>query len=110
MCSISQGLEEYDGTVVLGLSGDSPFAQEAWGAQEKITIPLLSDYDHKVAQAYGIAYDQFAPQLNLPMGGVAKRSAFVIDQNGVIQYAESNDDPRKLPDFSAIKATLAGLK
>jgi|TARA_B110000285_G_scaffold172781_1_gene193535 peroxiredoxin len=110
LCSISQGLEEYDGTVVLGLSGDSPFAQEAWGAQEKITIPLLSDYDHKVAQAYGIAYDQFAPQLNLPMGGVAKRSAFVIDQNGVIQYAESNDDPRKLPDFSAIKATLAGLK
>jgi len=44
------------------------------------------------------------------MGGVAKRSAFIVDKNGVIQYAESHDDPRELPDFDAIKAKLAELK
>jgi peroxiredoxin len=111
-CSVSQGLDEYAGlnAAVLGLSGDNPFAQEAWAQKSSITVPLLSDYDHKVAQAYGVAYTQFAPQLNLPMGGVPKRSAFIVDKAGVIQYAESSDDPRTLPDFAAIKAKLAELK
>jgi peroxiredoxin len=43
------------------------------------------------------------------MGGVPKRSAFIVDKNGVIQYADSNDDPRELPNFEAIKAKLAQL-
>ena len=111
-CSVSQGLTEFASldAVVLGISGDNPFAQEAWAQKEKITVTLLSDYDHKVAAAYGVAYASFAPQLNLPMGGVPKRSAFIVDKAGVIQYAESSDDPRNLPDFAAIKAKLAELK
>lgn len=109
-CSISKGLHDFPGATVIGISGDNPFAQEAWALKEGITVTLASDYDHKVAQAYGIAYDQFAPQMNLPMGGVAKRSAFIVDKNGVVQYAESHDDPRQLPDFEAIKAKLAALK
>jgi len=44
------------------------------------------------------------------MAGVPKRSAFVIDQNGVIQYAESNDDARQLPNFDNIRAKLEELK
>jgi peroxiredoxin len=44
------------------------------------------------------------------MGGVAKRSAFLIDRSGVVQYAESSDDPKQLPDFSRIQAKLAELK
>jgi peroxiredoxin len=44
------------------------------------------------------------------MGGVPKRSAFIVDKNGVIQYAESHDDPRQLPDFAAIKTKLAELR
>jgi glutaredoxin-dependent peroxiredoxin len=44
------------------------------------------------------------------MAGVAKRSAFVIDKNGVIQYAESSDDAKALPNFDKIKAKLAELK
>jgi peroxiredoxin len=109
-CAVSKSLSDFAGATVIGISGDNPFAQEAWAQKEGITVTLASDYDHKVAQAYGIAYDQFAPQLNLPMGGVAKRSAFIVDQNGVIQYAESYDDPRQLPDFAAIKAKLAELR
>ncbi|HYY14146.1 MAG TPA: hypothetical protein VE758_06910, partial [Chthoniobacterales bacterium] len=59
---------------------------------------------------YGVAYDSFLPQVNLGMGGVCKRAAFVVDPNGVIQYAESNDDPKQLPNFDKIKAKLAELK
>jgi peroxiredoxin len=44
------------------------------------------------------------------MGGVPKRSAFIVDREGVIQYAESNDDARELPNFDKIKAKLTELK
>lgn len=112
MCGISNGLREYKAlnATVYGISGDNPFAQEAWSQKESITVPLLSDYEHKVARAYDVAYESFLPQANLPMGGVPKRAAFVIDREGVIQYAESNDDARELPDFEKIKAKLAELK
>ena len=112
MCGISNGLHEYRqlNAMVYGISGDNPFAQEAWAQKESISVPLLSDYEHQVARAYDVAYDSFLPQLNLPMGGVPKRAAFVIDRDGVIQYSECNDDARELPDFDKIKARLAELK
>jgi peroxiredoxin len=112
MCGQSKELPNYSGMncEVYGISGDNPFAQEAWAQKEKITVPLLSDYEHKVAKAYDVMYDSFLPQLNLGMAGVAKRSAFIIDKNGVIQYAESNDDAKQLPNFDKIKAKLAELK
>src|SRR6266487_3338968 len=112
MCEVSAGLNAYSdlNATVYGISGDNPFAQEAWAQKEKITVPLLSDYDHKVASAYDVMYDSFLPQLNLGMAGVAKRSAFIIDKNGVIQYAESNNDAKQLPNFDRIKAKLAELK
>ena len=112
MCEVSGGLSAYSGmnAAVYGISGDNPFAQEAWAQKEKITVTLLSDYEHKVAKAYDVIYDSFLPQLNLGMAGVPKRSAFVIDKNGVIQYVESNDDTKQLPNFDKIKAKLAELK
>jgi glutaredoxin-dependent peroxiredoxin len=112
MCDISQGLKAYTSlnADVLGVSGDNPFAQAAWAEKEKITVPLLSDYEHTVARQYGVAYDSFLPQKNLGMAGVAKRSAFVIDKTGVVRYAELSDDPTVLPNFEKIKETLAQLK
>ena len=112
MCGISNGLREYTdlNANVYGVSGDNPFAQEAWAQKEKITVPLLSDYEHKIAKKYDVMYDSFLPQMNLGMGGVPKRSAFIVDREGVIQYAESNDDARELPDFDKIKAKLGELK
>jgi len=112
MCTMSNGLREYTdlNASVLGISGDNPFAQEAWAQKEKITVSLLSDYEHKIAKQYDVMYDSFLPQMNLGMGGVPKRSAFIVDRNGVIQYAESNDDARELPNFDKIKAKLTELK
>jgi peroxiredoxin len=111
MCDVSQGLSGYSGlnAQVFGISGDNPFAQEAWAKKENIQVTLLSDYEHKVARAYGVAYESFLPQLNLGMAGVAKRSAFVIDKQGVVRYAEASDDPKQLPNFNAIKETLSKL-
>ena len=112
MCEVSAGLNGYTNlnAAVYGISGDNPFAQEAWAQKEKIIVPLLSDYEHKIAKEYGVMYDSFLPQMNLGMSGVPKRSAFIIDKNGVIQYAESNEDARQLPNFEKIKAKLEDLK
>ena len=112
MCGVSMDLGAYStlNAAVYGISGDNPFAQEAWAQKEKIGVPLLSDYEHKVAQAYNVAYDSFLPNLNLGMGGVPKRAVFIIDRNGVIQYAECDDDARALPNFDKVEAKLAELK
>ena len=111
-CAISEGMGAYTDLdcQVFGISGDGPFAQAAWAEKENITLKLLSDYEHSAAKDYGIAYDQFLPEKNLIMGGVPKRSAFIIDRHGKIQYAEVKENPGDLPDSDAIKAKLAELK
>lgn len=112
MCGVGNGLREFADLhcEVYGISGDNPFSQEAWAQKEKINVTLLSDYEHKVTRDYGVAYDSFLPQMNLGFAGVAKRAAFIVDRDGVVQYAEVHDDARELPDFEKIKAKLAELK
>lgn len=111
LCDISNGISDYESldAKVFAISGDNPFAQEAWAQKEGITLPLLSDYEHTAAKAYGIAYEQFLPEANLIMGGVPKRSAFVIDKNGIIRFVDVQDHPKDLPDFAALKQVLSGL-
>jgi peroxiredoxin len=43
------------------------------------------------------------------MGGVPKRSAFLIDKGGVIRFADVKEHPKDLPDFTALKAVLSAL-
>ncbi|MFN2623716.1 MAG: redoxin domain-containing protein, partial [Chthoniobacterales bacterium] len=54
MCSQSTELPNYAGmnAAVYGISGDNPFAQEAWARKEGIRVPMLSDYEHRVARLY----------------------------------------------------------
>jgi len=111
MCDITAGLSAYSelDAKVLGISGDNPFAQEAWAQKEGIGVQLLSDYEHEAAKAYGVAYEQFLPEVNLIMGGVPKRSAFVIDKAGVVRHVDIKESPKELPDFEAVKKALEGL-
>ena len=105
LCGVSDGLSEFSrmGTDVLAVSVDSPFANAAFAKEENLGFPLLSDFNKEVAEKYGVLY-------NLgDFKGVAKRSAFIIDKNGVIQYAWSSDDPQQVPDFDEIKNELAKL-
>lgn len=110
-CDVSQGLGDYEGlgAKVLGISGDNPFAQAEWASKEGITTTLLSDYEHEVTKAYGVAYETFLPEKNLDMGGVSKRSAFVVSKSGEIVYSEAHDDPHNMPDFDKIKEALSSL-
>ena len=106
MCDITAGLNAYSGVnaEVIGISVDSPFAQEAWAQKEKIGVTLCSDLNKKTADAYGT----LLPDL-MGLGSVSARAAFVIDKSGVIQYSEQTPSPKELPNFKAIKETLAKL-
>ena len=106
LCSVSQGLDSYSdlGADVIGVSVDSPFAQEAWAKKENITITLASDLNKETAQAYDVVFKGIAG-----IGDSSARAAFVIDKEGVIQYSEQTPTPKDLPDFEAIKAALAKL-
>jgi peroxiredoxin len=107
LCSVSGGLAEYSdlNAVVYGISVDSPFAQEAFAKSAGISIPLLSDFNKEVAKAYDVLDEDFVPAA-LGFHGVAKRSAFVVDESGVVTYAWSSDDPKQLPPFDEVKAAL----
>jgi peroxiredoxin len=108
LCSVSGGLDAYSAldAEVLGISVDSPFAQEGFAKAAGISIPLLSDFNREVVKAYDVAYDSFLPDV-LGYRGVAKRSAFVINKEGIIVYAWSSDNPKDLPSFDEIKTVLA---
>lgn len=103
MCSVNSGLETYTklNAAVYGISVDSPFTLEKMADVDQLRFPLLSDFNKDVSAAYDVLY----PDL-LGFKGVSKRSAFVIDENGTIVYAESSDDPKQLPDFAGIQSAL----
>ena len=105
MCDISNNLNAYSdlNAAVFGISVDSPFAQEQMAQVDKLKFPLLSDFNKEVATAYDVLYADL-----LGFKGVARRSAFVIDEEGIIIYSESLEDPHNLPDFEAIQASLKG--
>jgi glutaredoxin-dependent peroxiredoxin len=106
MCDITSGLNAFSSlnAEVIGISVDSPFAQEAWAKKENIGITLASDLNKETAKAYGT----LLPDL-MGLGSVSARAAFVIDKNGVIQYSEQTPTPKELPNFNAIKETLGKL-
>ena len=107
LCSLRDDIASYQGlnAQILGISVDSLFTLEKFKAEQNLNFPLLSDFNKEAATAYGALYENFV----LGMRGVAKRSAFVVDAAGTVQYAEVLESAGDLPNFEAIKATLASL-
>ena len=109
MCSITDGLNEYKdlNAEVLGISVDSIFTLDAWSKANNIGIPLLSDFNKEVIKSYDTIYPDGG--FGFDMNGVSRRSAFVIDKDGVVQYAEILESAGDLPNFDKIKEVLATL-
>ena len=107
MCDVTAGLGDYQSlnADVIAISVDSPFAQAAWAAKEKIGITLASDLNKEVTKKYDVLFPMLAG-----VGDTSARAAFVIDKAGVVQYAEQTPTPKDLPNFHAIKEVLAKLK
>ena len=89
---------------VYGISVDTFFTLAAFKKDQNLNFPLLSDFNKDVIQAYG-AYN---PDM-IGLKGIAKRSTFVIDKDGVIRHAEVLDDARNEPNYDKVFETLAKL-
>lgn len=107
LCSMRDNIAEYNGldAQVLAVSVDSIYTLDKFKKEQGYNFPLLSDFNKEVSAAYGSLYENFG----YGMKGVSKRSAFVIDKEGTVRYAEVLEDAGKVPDFDAIKQTLAQL-
>jgi glutaredoxin-dependent peroxiredoxin len=105
LCDVSNGLSTFAGADVIAISVDSPFSQEAWAKTNNIQATLVSDLNKQVIKAYDVVFPMLAG-----VGDTAARAAFVIDKNGVVQYAEQTPTPKDLPNFESVKATLAKLQ
>ena len=110
LCSTRDSMKDYEGlnAQVFGISVDGPFSQKLWVDKYQFNFPLLSDFNKEVAPSYGAFYDVWLPG-KWDLKGVAKRSAFVIDKNGVIQYAEVLENAGEEPNYAAVIETLKKL-
>ena len=107
LCSVRDNLAFYNNAnaQVYGISVDSLYANGKFKAEQNLNFPLLSDFNKEVSTAYDTIYETFSND----MKGVSKRSAFVIDKEGIVRYAEVLENASEIPDFEAINACLEGL-
>jgi len=107
LCSTRDNIALYDqaNAQVFGISVDSVFTLIKYKEEQQLNFPLLSDFNKEVSIAYDSLYDVFA----FDMKGVSKRSAFVVDKQGIVRYAEVLENASEIPDFTAIQKILKDL-
>lgn len=107
LCAVRDDIARYNNAnaEVLGISVDSVFTLKRYKEEQGYNFPLLSDFNKEVSAAYDSLYENWI----LEMRGVSKRSAFIVDKEGVIQYAELVEAKGAVPDFEAINQLLEKL-
>lgn len=107
LCAMRDDIATYQNldAEILAVSVDSPFTLGKFKEEQNLNFTLLSDFNKEVSRAYDSLYEVFV----LGMKGVSKRSAFVIDKEGVVKYAEVLESAGDLPNFDAVKETLSSL-
>ena len=104
LCSVRDNMKMYERLDVkpIGISVDTLHTLAKFKAEQNLNFPLLSDFNKEVSKLYGSIYETFG----FEMKGVSKRSAFLIDKDGIIEYAEVLDNAGLQPDFGAIQVKL----
>lgn len=107
LCSVRDNIGIYNNAnaKVFGISVDSLQTLAKFKAEQHLNFTLLSDFNKEVSLAYDSLYEKFGYN----MKGVSKRSAFVIDKDGVVQYAEVLENASEIPDFKSIDKILTQL-
>ncbi|HVF96987.1 MAG TPA: redoxin domain-containing protein [Flavisolibacter sp.] len=108
LCSVrdNYGIYENLNAKPFGISVDSLFTLKRYKEEQALNFDLLSDFNKTVSTAYGALYQTFG----FGMQGVSKRAAFLIDEDGIVRYAEVLENAGLLPNFSSIQEALAGLQ
>src|SRR6185436_13359333 len=108
LCSVRDNISFYNNVhaKVFGISVDSLHTLAKYKDEQNLNFSLLSDFNKDVSTAYGSIYEMFGYN----MKGVSKRSAFVIDKEGIVKYAEVLENASEQPNFKNITLTLEDLK
>ena len=107
LCSVRDNISFYNNVnaKVFGISVDSLHTLAKYKADQNLNFTLLSDFNKDVSSLYGSLYEMFGYN----MKGVSKRSAFVIDKEGIVRYAEILENAGEQPNFKNITLTLESL-
>jgi len=108
LCSVRDNIAFYNNVnaKVFGISVDSLHTLAKYKADQNLNFTLLSDFNKDVSSLYGSLYEMFGYN----MKGVSKRSAFVIDKDGIVRYAEVLENASEQPNFKNITLILEGLR
>jgi peroxiredoxin len=108
LCSVRDNINWYNNAHarVLGISVDSLQTLGRFKEDQKLNFTLLSDFNKEVSTLYDTIYEMFGYN----MKGVSKRSAFVIDKDGIVRYAEVLENAGEVPNFDKIQQTLGRLQ
>ena len=84
---------------VLGISVDSPWANNAFSQKYNLGFPLLSDVDRTVVKSYDASF--------VGLGGIegyvsADRVVIVIDGDGIVRYRWDAENPGVEPDYDSV--------
>ncbi|NJK80264.1 MAG: thiol peroxidase [Chloroflexaceae bacterium] len=88
-----------DSITVVTVSADLPFAQKRWCGDHNITNSVVLS-DHR-EMSFGAAYGTLVKDLR-----IESRAVFVVDANGVVQYAEYVPLAGSHPDYVAVLEAL----
>ncbi|MEP1150415.1 MAG: redoxin domain-containing protein [Balneola sp.] len=106
LCETRDNLKVYNSleAEILGISVDSFFTLKEFKQSQNLNFQLLSDFNREVSEQYGVLYQDF-----FGMKGVAKRSVFIINKEGVVVHSEVLEDASELPNFNKMISTLSEL-
>lgn len=107
LCGVRDNLKKYEqlNVIPIGISVDSLQTLNRYKQDQELNFKLLSDFNKEVSALYSSLYEQFS----YGMRGVSKRTAFIIDQIGVVRYMEILENACEQPDFQSIMTKLAQL-
>lgn len=108
LCGVRDNILSYNNlnVEIIGISVDSLYTLAKFKAENSLNFPLLSDFNKETSRAYGSLYEEWG----FDMRGVSKRSAFVIDKDGLVRYAEVLENAGDVPDFTAVQRTIFELE
>lgn len=105
MCTFRDSWDELSnlGAQVIAISNDGPFANKAFAEKNNLNFPILGDYKSKTIRDYDVLMPHL---LHVKDYDAAKRSVFIIDENGKISYKWVSDNPLVEPNYQEIKDFL----
>ena len=105
LCKFRDSWDEISGmgAQVIAISNDGPFANKAFAEKHGLNFPVLGDYNSKTIRDYDVLMPHL---LHVRDYNAAKRSVFIIMEDGTVGYKWVSDDPLKEPDYDGIKKFL----